>query len=157
MKRGKVIAILRFFKTIDAEMQMNNAAIQELNDRYYITLGAVEADGLPHGKGGVSKPVENVVANIPEYVHKKIERKQRRNKKLEELGNAIGREIDRLNFYEKAVVTWFYLDGATWERISARLNYSPRQCRNIRDKALERLASRFSVNKAISSFKFPEK
>ena len=33
MKRGKVISILRFFSTIDKEIQMNNAAIEDLNDR----------------------------------------------------------------------------------------------------------------------------
>lgn len=157
MKRGKVISILRFFSTIDREIQMNNATIQDLNDRYYITVGAVNMDGLPHGKGGVSKPAERVVENIPEYVRKKIAGKQRRNRRLEELGTAIGRELDRLNFYEKAVVLWFYLDGATWEQISGRLNYSPRQCRNIRDKALDRLGNQFSANKTIFRFKFPEK
>ena len=65
MKRGKVISILRFFSTIDKEIQMNNATVEDLNDRYYSTLGAVNMDGLPHGKGGVSKPVENMVANVP--------------------------------------------------------------------------------------------
>ena len=157
MKRGKVISILRFFSTIDREIQMNNATIQDLNDRYYIAVGAVNMDGLPHGKGGVSKPVEKVVENIPEYVQKKIEGKERRNKRLEELGTAIGRELDRLTYYEKAVVLWFYVDGATWEQISGRLNYSPRQCRNIRDKALDRLGNWFSANKAIFRFRFPEK
>ena len=157
MKRGKVISILRFFGTIDREIQMNNATIQDLNDRYYIAVGAVNMDGLPHGKGGVSKPVERVVENIPEYVRKKIEGKERRNKRLEELENAIGRELDRLTYYEKAVVLWFYVDGATWEQISGRLNYSPRQCRNIRDKALDRLGIWFSANKAIFRFRFPEK
>ena len=157
MKRGKVISILRFFSTIDKEIQMNNATVEDLKDRYYSALGAVNMDGLPHGKGGVSKPVENMVANVPDYVRKKIAGKQRRNKRLEEVGSAIGRELDRLNYYEKAVVTWFYLDGATWEQISGRLNYSPRQCQNIRDKALDRLTSWFSANKAIFTFKFPEK
>lgn len=49
MKRGKVISILRFFSTIDKEIQMNNATIEDLNDRYYAALGAVNMDGLPHG------------------------------------------------------------------------------------------------------------
>ena len=156
MKRGKVISILRFFSTIDKEIQMNNATIEDLNDRYYIPLCTQNIDGLPHGKGGVSKPVENMVANVPDYVRKKIEGKKRRNKRLEEVGAAIGQELDRLNFYEKAVILWFYLDGATWEQISGRLNYSPRQCRNLRDKALDRRESRFPANKAIFTFKFPE-
>lgn len=157
MKRGKVISILRFFSTIDKEIQMNNATIEDLNDRYYITLGAANMDGLPHGKGGISKPVENMVANIPDYARKKIEGAQRRNKRLGDLETAIWRELDRLTFYEKAVVLWFYVNGETWEQISGRLNYSPRQCRNIRDKALDRLGTRFSENKTISNFKFPEK
>lgn len=112
----------------------------------------------PRNGNGASAHVGTfMVANVPDYVRKKIEGKKRRNKRLEEVGTAIGRELDRLTFYEKAVVTWFYLDGATWEQISGRLNYSPRQCRNIRDKALDRLTSWFSTNKAIFTFKFPEK
>lgn len=71
MKRGKVISILRFFSTIDKEIQMNNATVEDLNDRYYSALGAVNMDGLPHGKGGVSKPVENMVANVPDYVERR--------------------------------------------------------------------------------------
>ena len=47
MKRGKVISILRFFSTIDKEIQMNNATVEDLNDRYYSALGAVNMDGLP--------------------------------------------------------------------------------------------------------------
>ena len=75
-----MIVIYTGIEEIDKEIQMNNATIEDLNDRYYAALGAVNMDGLPHGKGGVSKPVENMVANVPEYVRKKIAGKQQHGK-----------------------------------------------------------------------------
>ena len=62
-----------------------------------------------------------------------------------------------MNYREKAVIYGFYIDGLQWERLSQRVNYSPRQCRNIRNIALERLAKRFEQNKRISHYVFPEK
>ena len=66
MKRGKVISILRFFSTIDKEIQMNNATTEDLNDRYYAALGAVNRDGFPHGEGGDCKPGEKQAAKVPD-------------------------------------------------------------------------------------------
>ena len=60
-----------------------------------------------------------------------------------------------LTYHERAVVLGFYIDGLQWEQISARVNYSPRQCRNIRNDALNRIARLFSQNKAVSRFNFP--
>jgi len=156
MTRGKVISILRFFKDIDEEMRMEAEAITELEECYYQPMAAVNMDGMPHGKGGVSKPVESIVMNVPQWVTKKIERKKRRMERLDRIGIEIGRELDGLTYCEKAVIFGFYLDGLTWERISERVNYSPRQCRNIRDVALKQLEKRFSQNKAIQSFDFPK-
>ena len=157
MKRGKVISILRFFSTIDKEIQMNNATIEDLNDRYYAALGAVNMDGMPHGSGGGESPVERAALNIPRSVTNTIESLNRENSRLEKIGAEILSELNRLTYHERAVVLGFYIDGLQWEQISARVNYSPRQCRNIRNEALNRLARLFSQNKAVSRFNFPQK
>ena len=157
MKRGKVISILRFFSTIDKEIQMNNAAIEDLNDRYYAALGAVNMDGMPNGSGGGESPVERAALNIPRSVTNTIESLNRENSRLEKIGAEILSELNRLTYHERAVVLGFYIDGLQWEQISARVNYSPRQCRNIRNNALNQLARLFSQNKAVSRCRFPEK
>ena len=94
--------------------------------------------------------------NIPRSVTDTIEKMNRENEKLLKIKGEILSELNRLTYHEKAVILGFYIDGEQWERISERLNYSPRQCRNIRVAALERLAKLFRQNKTIARYKFPE-
>lgn len=156
MKQERVIAILDFYRDIDKTVTMNERVIRNLEDQYYSTLGAVNSDGMPHGKGGVSNPVERVVLNIPQSVSDTIANMRRENEKLTAIKGEILSELNALNYREKAVIYGFYIDGLQWERLSQRVNYSPRQCRNIRNIALERLAKRFEQNKRISHYVFPE-
>ena len=157
MKQERVIAILDFYRDIDKTVTMNERVIRNLEDQYYSTLGAVNSDGMPHGKGGVSNPVERVVLNIPQSVSDTIANMRRENERLTAIKGEILSELNALNYREKAVIYGFYIDGLQWERLSQRVNYSPRQCRNIRNIALDRLAKRFEQNKRISRYVFPEK
>ena len=146
MKQERVIAILDFYRDIDKTVTMNERVIRNLEDQYYSTLGAV-----------VSNPVERVVLNIPQSVSDTIANMRRENERLTAIKGEILSELNALNYREKAVIYGFYIDGLQWERLSQRVNYSPRQCRNIRNIALDRLAKRFEQNKQISRYVFPEK
>lgn len=156
MDKGKVISILRFYRDIDKSIKLNERVIKNLEDQYYDSVGAVNMDGMPHGKGGTSSPVERTVLNIPRSVTRTIHEMERDNEKLEKIKAEILRELNRLNFHQKAVILGFYIDGQQWEQISEQANYSPRQCRNIRDTALDRLAKRFSQNRTIANYRFPD-
>lgn len=157
MQRKKVVAILEFYRDADKTIRLNERVIKNLEDQYYNSVGAVNMDGMPHGKGGTSSPVERTVLNIPLSVVNTIKSMERDSRKLEEIKVEILKELNRLNYHQKAVVLGFYIDGLQWEQISERVNYSPRQCRNIRDNALDRLAKWFASNKKIARFQFPEK
>ena len=157
MKQERVIAILDFYRDIDKTVTMNERVIRNLEDQYYSTLGAVNSDGMPHGKGTPSNPVERVVLNVPASVQQTISSMNQENRKLAEIKGHILSELNGLNYHQKAVLLAFYIDGLQWVQISERLNYSPRQCRNIRDDGLDALGKRFSRNKAISRYRFPEK
>lgn len=157
MKREKVIAVLRFYRDIDKSIRLNERVIKNLEDQYYTTTGAVNYDGMPHEQGGTSSPVERVVLNLPRAVTNTIDSMNRENRKLEKVKAETLSELNRLNYHQKAVILAFYIDGQQWEQISERLNYSPRQCRNIRDDAVVRMGKLFSQNTTLSSFKFPEK
>ena len=63
MNREKVIVILHYYRDADKAIKMNERVIKNLEDQYYSTLGAVNSDGMPHGKGTTSNPVERVVLN----------------------------------------------------------------------------------------------
>lgn len=156
-KHEKVITILRFYRDVDKTIKLNERVIKNLEDQYYTTLAGVNMDGMPHGGGMPSSPVERVVLNIPASVQQTISSMERENRALADIKAEILSELNRLNYHQKAVLLAFYIDGLQWEQISERLNYSPRQCRNIRDSGLDALERRFSRNKAISRYKFPEK
>ena len=63
-EREKVITILRFYRDVDKTIKLNERVIKNLEDQYYTTLGAVNMDGMPRGKGTPSSPVERVVLNL---------------------------------------------------------------------------------------------
>jgi hypothetical protein len=157
MNRQKVIGVLRFFRDIEKMIRLNERVIKNLEDQYYNSVGAVNIDGMPHGKGNPSSPVERAVLHIPKSVRNTISSMERDNSALEKIKAEILRELNRLNYHQKEVVLGFYIDGLQWERISERINYSPRQCRYIRENALEKLAKGFAANKLISRYRFPEK
>ena len=47
--------------------------------------------------------------------------------------------LRNLTFKEKQVIEMFYWYGYPWERISDRVDYTARQCRNIRAKAVHKM------------------
>lgn len=157
MEREKVIAILRFYRDIPKSIKLNEREIRSIEDQYYTTLDAVSTTGAPGGKGGISNPVEKAALRIPNAISRSLEILNRENDWLERIGIEIRAAIDRLNYSEKTIILGFYIEGQKWERISARVNYSPRQCKNIRNRALSRLAKLFAQNPAILKFPFPEK
>lgn len=157
VNREKVIVILHYYRDADKAIKMNERVIKNLEDQYYSTLGAVNSDGMPHGKGTTSNPVERVVLNIPRSVTQTIDRLRREIEEIGKIKAEIAEELKCLNYTEKALIQGFYIEGEQWERLSARVNYSPRQCRNIRAAALDCLARHFSANKIISRYRFPEK
>jgi len=77
------------------------------------------------------------------------------NNKLNKVKLAILKELNGLPYICKAIIIEFYIRGLQWVRISEHLHYSERQCKNVRNHALERLAQKFESNKTISRFNFP--
>lgn len=156
MNKEKAIAILTYFRDADKTVRLNERVIKNLEEQYYNSVGAINMDGMPKGKGGVSSPVESTAINIPGSVSRTIREMEKENEMLEKIKAEILQELNRLNFHQKAVIFGFYIEGLQWERISVQTNYSPRQCRNIRDNAIEELMKRFTGNKMISHYPFPD-
>ena len=95
-EREKVITILRFYRDVDKTIKLNERVIKNLEDQYYTTLGAVNMDGMPHGKGTPSSPVERVVLNVPASVQQTISSMNQENRKLAEIKGHILSELNGL-------------------------------------------------------------
>lgn len=99
-EREKVITILRFYRDVDKTIKLNERVIKNLEDQYYTTLGAVNMDGMPHGKGTPSSPVERVVLNVPASVQQTISSMNQENRKLAEIKGHILSELNALNYHK---------------------------------------------------------
>ena len=90
--------------------------------------------------------------NIPDYVSGEIREYEEKGQQLQNLKAQMLQEISRLKLKEKRIIFDFYIHNLKWERVAERNAYSERQCKNIRDNALETLSQRFGKNQIISQF-----
>ena len=152
MEKSKVIELLEYYKDIDGEVSICRKIITDLTDQCYNPIGAIQCDGLPKGKNNISRQTENMALNIPDYVSGEIREYEEKVQQLQNLKAQMLQEISRLKLKEKRIIFDFYIHNLKWKRVAERNAYSERQCKNIRDNALETLSQRFGKNQIISQF-----
>lgn len=155
MDKEKVIEVLEYYKEIDGEISIYRRIITDYENQYYNPIGAIASDGLPKGKNHISRQTENMALNIPDYVRDDMRGYEEKVKALQILKSQILQEISRLKLKEKTVIFDYYIYGMKWEQVAERNHYSDRQCKNIRDAAVEKLAAKFQNNAYICGFKKP--
>ncbi len=152
MDKERVIELLEYYKDIDGEVRIYRKILEDLTNQYYNPLGAIQCDGLPKGKNNISRQTENMALNIPDYVRGEMRSYEARVNTLQNLKAQILQEISRLKLKEKSIIFDFYIHNMKWEQVAVRNHYSERQCKNIRDNAVETLVQRFGKNPYISEF-----
>lgn len=155
MAKEKVVKLLQLFPDIDEEIRTRRNIVSDL-EMYYDGVQAVQYDGMPHGKNNISRPTEQIAMNIPDYVRKEIRQYEREITVLQRVKVEILKEVSRLHLRHKKIVFGFYFNGMKWEEVAERTNYSDRQCKNIRDEALEKLSAWFGENEALSMYEIKE-
>ena len=153
MDKGKVIEILEFYKEIDGEISLYRRILRDYESQYYNTIGAMANYGMPKGKNHISRPVESAAMNIPDYVRKDMEEYEEKVRFLQMAKSQILQEVSRLKLKEKTIIFDYYIYGMKWEQVAERNHYSDRQCKNIRDAAVEKLAEKFRNNGFLKDFK----
>ena len=152
MSKERVIELLEYYKDIDGEVKIYRKILEDLTDQYYNPLCTIQWDGLPKGKYSISRQTENMVLNIPDYVSGEMRDYEERVATLQNLKAQILQEVSRLKLKEKSIIFDFYIHNMKWEQVAVRNHYSERQCKNIRDNAVETLLKRFENNPYISKF-----
>lgn len=152
MEKERVIELLEYYKDIDGEVRIYRKILEDLTNQYYNPLGAIQCDGLPKGKNNISRQTESMALNIPDYVRGEMRSYEARVSTLQNLKAQLLQEISRLKLKEKSIIFDFYIHNMKWEQVAVRNHYSERQCKNIRDNAVETLAQRFGKNPYISEF-----
>lgn len=152
MDKRKAIKILEFYKEIDGEISANRCILRDYENMYYNTMGGTENDGQPKGQNHISHPVENAAMDIPDYARGDMKHYEEKVKQLQKMKSQILQEISRLKLKEKTIIFDYYIHGMKWEQVAVRNHYSDRQCKNIRDAAVEKLVERFKNNDFIREF-----
>lgn len=141
--------IVKYYNEIDTDIKLHMKWVKDIDDRYYVGIGAQVIDGLPHALNKISNPTELIALSVPNDVKFQQEYHQQRIRDLCACRAAILDEIDKLSAIEKAVITKFYHEGLKWEQVKLQVHYSIKQCKNIRRHGIYVLANRFESNAAI--------
>ncbi len=152
MERGQVVKILDFYKTIEKNIRFNKRILSDLEEVYNPIQSSGIKDNNLHSS---SSPTEKVALEISDDVSNRIKNIKDENMKLATLKAEVLKEISCLNYNHKVIIFEFYLNNVKWVQISKQLNYSVRQCKNIRDGAIEILKDKFERNKVINTFDVP--
>lgn len=146
-----VIAIIEYCREIPRAIKLNKRVINNLEDMYYLPSSNSQLDGMPKAKNHVSKLTEDIALNIPDGVSETVRNLNIKNERLDTLYKEILKEIQSLEYREHKVIYDFYLMNYRWGKI-ARGFYSVRQCKNIRNQALNKLQKKFEDNIYISNY-----
>jgi len=152
MDRERAVKLLELYPQIDGQIESYKKILEEL-EQVYNPVRAIQYDGMPHGKNNISRSTEEIAMNIPDSVRQDIRHCSGRIAELQRLKVEILKEASRLPLREKNVIFSFYLYGMKWEQVAKRMHYSERQCKNIRNNAVDSLAARFENNVYISKYK----
>lgn len=155
MTKEKVVKLLQLFPDIDEEIRTRRNIISDL-ETYYNGIPAMKYDTMPHGKNNISRPTEQIAMNIPDYVNREIRFYENEIMTLQRVKVEILKEVSRLHLRHKKIVFGFYFNGMKWDEVAERTNYSDRQCKNIRDEALEKLLQWFSTNATLTQYTVKE-
>ena len=151
--------MLAYVKNIDKEIEFNNRIMRDLEDQYYYPVGAINMDGMPKAYGGISRQTETKAMLVPETLSAYMRELEAKNETLCELKIEVLKEMNSLEYNHKYILFNFYLgfekykNRNKWVQISEQINYSERQCKNIRDDALDQLKIKFEKNIAIANYK----
>lgn len=150
VSKERVIEILKYYKEIGGEIKIQKKIVNDLNEQYYDPIKASDNRGMA---GAIIKRTEDVAMEIPNEIRGEIREYEERIRELRELKTKILREVSRLNLKEKSIIFDFYINGLKWKQVAERNGYSERQCKNIRDAAVEKLAKYFGNSNTILRFK----
>lgn len=154
MCKEKVVQLLQLFPEIDGEIRVRKNIVSDL-EQYYDTRGAIRYDGIPGGKYNISSPTERAL-DIPDYVSVEIRKYTEEITELQKVKVEILKEVSRLKLKHKNVIFGFYFHGMKWEQVANGTHYSERQCKNIRDEALEKLLQSFCKNRVLVTYQIKE-
>lgn len=152
MERETVKKILLYCRDIDGEIALNNRMIRDYEDRYLLIGGTISQII----KSSPANLTETAALNVPDYVSGEFHYLTTRNEQLNNLKKAILKEVDKLPYYQRSALYYFYIKALHWVQISERIHYSTTQCKNIRNRALDELGALFGKNELIIKFNYPD-
>ncbi len=154
MTKDETIIILEFYRVIDKDIKLYSEKIKDIEDKYY-SLSSRSVVGGSGDKYRISDPTSKKALSIPKHISEERKELTQTVESLCKLKNEIGAEINALKYIHKYIILKFYIEKQKWLYISTHLNYSERQCKNIRNIALAKLSKQFEANKAIKKYKYP--
>ena len=156
MDRKQVIKILEYYPQIDGEIKFYQKLIRDVELEYYTQEMNAQQDGQPKARNNITNITEKLAINVPEGVKEDLEIYHKQIDGLHNLKVEIMKEMSCLKLLQKLIIFDKYVNGFKWEQVAVRNHYSARQCKNIRNDAVDKLSKRFAKNRFILEYDLPE-
>ena len=134
MENIHVIKLLEYYSKINKYIILCEEDIKALEEMYYLPQ-SVDA-GEARAVNKISNITENLALNVPEQVKEDIAELKADILLHKQAKEFIKKSLQKLNYQQYMVIKKFYINKYTWLKISKELNYSERQCKNIRQDAI---------------------
>jgi molybdopterin-biosynthesis enzyme MoeA-like protein len=106
------------------------------------TLKVPVFDGMPHSKQ-MQDLVYKAVQKILDEFQVHLDYYTRQLKLYNYAEATMYNALKCLEPHEYNIIYWRYIKGHTWEIVSMKTNYCEKQCRNIKDISIEKLAQNY--------------
>lgn len=151
-ERNIVIELLKAYPFLDEEIRLNIESAKDIEEVYYNSGTAINFDGMPHAKYNTKNPVELAATHIPNDIRETYKRYRSDAQKCQAVKTRLISHVSHLNSREKNVIICHYFKRNTWEVTAKNLSYSERQCRNIKDIAINQLVKPIMHDSVLMSF-----
>ncbi|MBC8590624.1 hypothetical protein [Wansuia hejianensis] len=101
------------------------------------SISGISYDGF---KTGPTFKINSIVEDTLLSISEKISYLEHSIRRMESRMKSINKSMEGLNELEKDILTKKYIEGKQWYVVAYDVKYSERQCRNIRNNAIEKLA-----------------
>ncbi len=131
--------ILDKIKDLNKEM---NEDLECMKEQENILRANIITD-MPHGTD-ICNPTLQAVERLIDRYQKSIESKANRISELMDERELIEILINELTTEESDVIRWRYFNKCSWRRVALAVNYSKRQCENLKDSAINELVKEYN-------------
>lgn len=139
--------ILKNIRKYDAKISDIELEIADLKDLHSISISGISYENLVKTNSLISKTELQAMKDLE--IEQTIEILEYKKRHIERFLRRIDNAIDSLDEIEKQIIKMKCLENKIWRFITFEVGLEERQCREIKNKALKKIANLVNIEEVI--------